>query len=269
MSATTLHPEVLFTRPGADVHAPRWMRHLSPKTATLRQVQVLDDLPEVTVVELAAPETAVEERALLKVIGDRHQNTKGPSKVVLVFRQAKPQPKAQHLRRLLSHFERAVDVEFAVGAKEAALAIEGAYAKILVDRDNAQAPPRPVHSSDPLGEVRSVLAATADLRTGSGRLSAQRVAGVFDVSSAELAKLLGRSRQAVSKTDDAESIQRGLLPFARVARLRAVLSEAEFRSWLNLPNDQLGGRSPRAAIREGQVEAVADLADDMLTGNPI
>lgn len=101
--------------------------------------------------------------------------------------------------------------------------------------------------TDPLGQLKSVLAATADLRSDSGRLSVQKTADLFDLSTAELARHLGRSRQAVSKTDDADSIQTGLLPFARSAGLRAVLSEADFRSWLNLRarGPRRSGRRPR------------------------
>jgi hypothetical protein len=151
--------------------------------------------------------------------------------------------------------------------KEAASAVEEAFAKVLPSREGVEVR-QPTHP-DPLGRIKGVLAATAGLRSESGRLSAQRIARVFDLSVAEVARLVGRSRQAVSKTDDAESMQEGLLPFARIARLRAVLSERDFRIWLNLPNDQLGGQSPRAAIRGGYTEAVADLADDMLTGSPV
>ena len=121
---------------------------------------------------------------------------------------------------------------------------------------------------NPLGKLARVISATSDLRAGSGRLSAKRIAAAFGLSVAELAKQLGRSRQAVSKTDDAESIQEGLAPFARVARLRAVLAGEDFRAWLHLPNEQLDGRSPSAVIREGGVEAVAELAEDMLSGSP-
>ncbi len=125
-----------------------------------------------------------------------------------------------------------------------------------------------LEGSDPLGNLASVIAATSGLRAESGRLSAQRIAASFGLSVAELAKLLGKSRQAVSKTADAESIQEGLAPFARIARLRAVLSDEDFRAWLHLPNELLDGHSPSTVIRDGKAGVVADLAEDMLSGSP-
>src|SRR5215469_2544685 len=55
---------------------------------------------------------------------------------------------------------------------------------------NETAPPRP----SPLDEIREVLAATADLRTRGGNLSAERVASLYGVSMNQLAGWLGKSR---------------------------------------------------------------------------
>jgi len=94
------------------------------------------------------------------------------------------------------------------------------------------------------------------------------VASVFGLSVAELAALIGRTRQTASKTPDADSLQPLLQPFERVARVRAVLSQNDFRKWLHLANDELDGRTPLEAIRHGKVAVVADLVEDMLTGSP-
>ncbi len=123
-------------------------------------------------------------------------------------------------------------------------------------------------AKDPLSQVKHVIAATADLRSPSGRLSAKRIAGAFGVSTAELAGLLGRKRQTVAKTDDAKSLQADLRPFERVAQLRSVLPGADFRRWLNFANEQLDRLTPLDAIRQGHAAAVADLAENMLVGNP-
>ncbi|HEX9731754.1 MAG TPA: hypothetical protein VGG06_07165 [Thermoanaerobaculia bacterium] len=40
------------------------------------------------------------------------------------------------------------------------------------------------------------------------------------------------------------------------------------RAWLRTPNELLDGRSPWAVIRDGNVESVAELAEDMLSGSP-
>lgn len=121
---------------------------------------------------------------------------------------------------------------------------------------------------DPLRRLKSTIAATADLRAASGRLSARRVAEAFGLTLAQLAAAVGKARQTVWKTDDAEALQPRLFAFERTARLRTVLSESDFRSWLNMPNEQLGDHTPIELIRDGKADTVADLAEDMLTGNP-
>ncbi len=185
--------------------------------------------------------------------------------ILFVFKAGKLKLDAQVLSDVLAFFQRFTDVEFARGAEQAAFAVQQAQAKLLLSRSRAARTGKRRHS---LGRLEREISATSDLRSASGRLSARLVAGEFGLSVAELAKLLGRSRQAVSKTDDAESIQAGLAPFARSARLRAVLQSEDFRAWLHLPNEQLEGRSPSAMIREGGVETVAELAEDMLSGSP-
>jgi uncharacterized protein (DUF2384 family) len=47
-----------------------------------------------------------------------------------------------------------------------------------------------------------------------------------------------------------------------------VLSDEDLRAWLRTPNELLDGRSPWAVIRDGNVESVAELAEDMLSGSP-
>jgi Protein of unknown function (DUF2384) len=113
-----------------------------------------------------------------------------------------------------------------------------------------------------------VVKATEDLRAKSGRLSANNVAFVFGLSAAELAALVGRTHQTMSITPDAESLQPLLQPFERVARIRAVLRGNDFRKWLHRGNEELDGRTPLEAIRQGKVGLVADLVEDMLTGTP-
>jgi hypothetical protein len=125
-----------------------------------------------------------------------------------------------------------------------------------------------VDRDDPLGRLKSVIAATADLRAPSGRLSARRVAEAFGLTLAQLAAAIGKARQTVWKTDDAEALQPRLFPFERIARLRTVLPESDFRSWLNMPDGQLDDRTPIELLRNGEADTVADLAEDMLTGIP-
>lgn len=117
--------------------------------------------------------------------------------------------------------------------------------------------------------LRDTLASTADLREASGKLSAKRVTGLFGLSLTQFASLLGRNKQTVSKTPDAETLQAGLREFERIARLRGPLGgDAEFRQWLRTPSPLLENRTPLELVRAGQAPQVADFVEDMLTGSP-
>jgi hypothetical protein len=124
--------------------------------------------------------------------------------------------------------------------------------------------PRP----SPLDQVNEIVNATGDLRVASGNLSAEAVASVFGVSVSQLAGWLGRSRQSLNKTPDADSVQNELGFFERVARLRAAVSKDGFLKWLRMPNSQLDDRKPLELLGSGERQVVADLVDDMLTGAP-
>ena len=121
----------------------------------------------------------------------------------------------------------------------------------------------------PLDKFKSVRDVTRDLRLSNGNLSADRVAKVFGVSISQLAKWMGRTRQSVSKTPDAESLQEALGYFERIARLRQVTRDAsEFRKWLRAPQASVAGENPMELLRRGEWQALADLVDDILTGTP-
>jgi hypothetical protein len=125
--------------------------------------------------------------------------------------------------------------------------------------------PRP----SPLDQVRSIVAATKHLRGPSGNLSAPAVAQLFGVSVSKLAKWLHRSRQSLNKSPEADSLQQELSYFERIARLGAVLDDPnDFRKWLRMPNLELDGQTPMQLLDQGRWQVVADLVDDMLTGNP-
>ncbi len=266
MSTSTLdRPNVLLTGPGQGVSVPRWASGMAPRTATAEQVDGLRRLPVLTFVQTKAPKAILKHETFLQRLAAQHDRTPGPAKIVFVFDPAKRSAKAQELAQVLAYFHRIADVQFARGPAEAAFAFEQAWAKIMLGE---QRPAPQLASTDTLGKVRTVVAATADLRSDSGKLSAQRVAAAFGLSVADLAALIGRKRQTVSKTDDADSLQAALFPFERIARLRTVLPAADFRRWLNMPNSQLDRRPPLDVIRADQIGVVADLADDMLTGSP-
>jgi hypothetical protein len=264
MSAATANsPHLLLTAPGAEVTVPPWMRDWSPRTIPGNRVGTLRRLPDITVVDAPEPSSVLRSERFLSTLAARHAKTPGPSKVLFVFRHRKTPTDVGQLEQLLAFFDRFRDVEFARGADQAAFALQESWAKLLRDQATEEAAAR-----GPFAELAAGLALTADLRSGSGRLSAEKVAGCFGLSVAELARLLGRSRQAVSKTDDAESTQRALAPFERIARLRAALPGVAFSSWLNADNELLDDQTPLARIRAGAAAEVADVADDMLSGAP-
>jgi hypothetical protein len=127
------------------------------------------------------------------------------------------------------------------------------------------APPR----KSPLDQMKAVMDATVDLREANGNLSAGRVAKVFGVSLSQLAEWLGRTKQALSKTPDADSLQEPLGFFERVARLRMITQgDAEFRKWLRAPHELLDNAPPLKLLAQREWQALADYVEDILTGNP-
>jgi hypothetical protein len=120
-----------------------------------------------------------------------------------------------------------------------------------------------------LDEIKEIIDSTRDLRAASGNLSATAIASAFGVSINQLAVWLGRTRQAICKTPDADSLQNELGLFERVARLRVVVAKDRFLKWLRMPNSQLEGDRPLDLLAKGERQVVADLVTDMLTGSPI
>jgi uncharacterized protein (DUF2384 family) len=121
----------------------------------------------------------------------------------------------------------------------------------------------------PLDKLKNVMDATKDLRLPNGNLSAELIAKLYGISLSQLAGWLGRTKQALSKTPDADSLQSVLGYFERVARLRIETeNDAEFRKWLRMPNDTLGNRTPFDLMKAGRWQDMADKVDDMLTGMP-
>lgn len=159
----------------------------------------------------------------------------------------------------------------------AALVNELTLAKQRIDRllrkaeaalpDNAKRSGTGAHASA-LDQVKAVTAATSKLRAPNGNLSAEPVAKLYGVSLSQLAEWLGRTRQAVTKTPDADSLQEPLSAFERAARLTLVISPEAFRKWLRTPNASLDGKRPLDLLADGQGRMVGELVEDMLTGAP-
>ncbi len=264
-TATSSYPTTLLTSPSAPLSIPNWARPYAPSIAKPSGVARLQRLPELTIVRAKALGALLAFDSFLDHLSDRFEKTPEPSKIVFCFESKGPLETSAQLVELFERFSRPFDLEIGQGARGGAAAALEASAKIAAVRNRMAHRPSRV---DVLGELKEVIAATADLRAESGRLSAKLVADAFGLSVAELSQLLERSRQAVSKTPDAESLQPLLRPYERAARLRAALSPEEFSKWLNMANDQLEESAPVDLIRQGRVSIVADLAEDMLTGSP-
>lgn len=263
------HPSTILTSPTGQAAVPRPLRRYHPRVTKASALRALKRLPEVTVVRSERIDVLLSHEAFLRELSDRFEQTPQPSKVVFLFESRAPTANAQEgakqLVTLFDYFSRPFDLEIATGVDAAEDAFREALAKIVATGKRVG---QASGHKDPLGHLKRVIDATSDLHASSGKLSATSVAEAFGLSVAELAAVIGRSRQAVSKTPDSDSVQPLLRPFERVARLRAKLSTEDFRTWLHLANEQLGKRTPVELIRDGRVAVVADLAEDMLTGSP-
>jgi len=121
----------------------------------------------------------------------------------------------------------------------------------------------------PLDQMRAVMESTSDLREANGNLSAARVAKVFGVSLGQLAGWLGRTKQALSKTPDADSLQEALGYFERVARLRMITNgDPNFRKWLRIPHELLDNAPPLKLLAKHEWQVLADYVEDILSGSP-
>jgi uncharacterized protein (DUF2384 family) len=119
-----------------------------------------------------------------------------------------------------------------------------------------------------LDAVHELIKATEDLRGPNGNLSSKAIAEAFGVSMNQLATWVRRSRQALAKTPDADSLQDQLAFFERIARLRVVMPQDRFLKWLRMPHHQLDHKSPIDLIAGGEQQIVVDFVEDMLTGAP-
>ncbi len=104
----------------------------------------------------------------------------------------------------------------------------------------------------------------------SGRVDARRIAAFFDLSLAEVARLLGRSPQSVHKTPDAPALQEPLSALVRIASsLTALFGTTEnARVWLNAPHPDLDNARPIELVRRRKAAVAAELLEDALRGHP-
>jgi uncharacterized protein (DUF2384 family) len=130
-----------------------------------------------------------------------------------------------------------------------------------------RSPVQPAQASALAGS-RLLDETTRFLRNANGMLDAAKVADLFTLKPAELAPLLGVSKQAFSTTTTSPNYQAKLETLERIARLLAAIdgSQERFKQWVRTPNRTYGNRSPLQLIRDGQAQFVADHIEGYMSG---
>jgi hypothetical protein len=117
--------------------------------------------------------------------------------------------------------------------------------------------------------LERTLLSAHDLKTG--RYDARRLAAVLDITSKEMAAIVGYTPTGLSKNPTSPRLQPQLRNLVMlINRLRDLLDgRMEFvRIWLKAPHPYLDGRAPLAYLQEGKFEAVDTLVHLMETGQP-
>jgi hypothetical protein len=264
----TMPDIVLATRRGGAAK-PRLPKDWNVRSVTLKTLVKNSKFAPITIVDTLNPKVFTGNRDFTRALAKRFEEGSRSHFLVLTFEEEttiEPDVKV----KLLMTFAHPERVEISEDIRAMPRLVENLAAKIrALDEREANGTSREPRLS-PLDEVRGVLFASRDLRVQNGNLSASAIARVFGISLNALARLLGRTRQALNKTPDADSLQTELSFFERVARLRAALrDDAEFRQWLRIPRAELSGETPLRWMARKRWQALADLVDDMLTGAPV
>jgi DNA-binding NarL/FixJ family response regulator len=121
-----------------------------------------------------------------------------------------------------------------------------------------------------LGRPELQVQAVEKLHNNQGRLDANLIAKLFDLSMTDIAANAGVSRQALAKTPDSLSVQNSLFQFERLAcsLLMITGSERGLKIWLNSPNKRFDQHTPLEIIKLGKVAMLADWVDDARLGSP-
>ncbi len=261
---------VSFVWPRKVKQVPAWALHrreLLTIAQTVQDACAVSEMPDLVVLPSAHERYA--ERTEVRNLIDRLNS--GLNHTFLVCNIEKLPLYADEVDPLLRGYP-VSRLEFALGQSELESAFEKALLKWqLLGQETSKPQPNSKLSQfpdDPLGESQVLTDVTRDLRSATGRLSAAAIATLFGISQARLAQVLGKNRATVNKTPDAPALQPLLHDFERIARLRVIFSDEDFRAWLNRPNDLLDGETPLALILQGYAIDVADFAENMLTGAP-
>jgi hypothetical protein len=221
--------------------------------------------PSITVIE-TDDNFSVYRGVIQKLSADQARSSVPTYAVVYTLTKTAAQKRhvVRERRHLLAQFACPDWVEIATSRQSVEDALANFLAKCQINQAKREAP-----RSSPLDTIQAVIEATADLRESGGNLSAKKIADLYDITMAELARLLGRTPQALSKTPDADAIQNDLAYFERIARLRLRLKDDDsFRKWLRMKSERLDGDSPLKIIQQKHWQEMADYVDDLLTGAP-
>jgi hypothetical protein len=254
---------------------PRWAKGFNASDTTLDELSHRKSLSGIVVVQDAGSKLMVHSKLMEHVreqisrLASHVWKSSDPVRLVLNFPSPPAPPEA--LTRALRLFPLSISrVEVAYGNEDLRRSLVKALAKYQIESEETknQLVESEETKNDALSQAREVIAATRPLLTKRGRLSAKAVASKFDIPWTRFARQIGSTKQAVDKTPDSAALQPALRPYERVARLRAVLKDPDFRAWLNRANVHLDNQTPLGLIENGRVEIVADLVESMLTGTP-
>jgi hypothetical protein len=103
----------------------------------------------------------------------------------------------------------------------------------------------------------------------SGRFDALRLAGALNVSTRQMAHIVGYSPSGLRKNPDAERLQPRLANL--VQRLKSLMEGCLDYAliWLKAPHPDLGGETPLGFLEQGYIDQVETLIYAMETGQPL
>ncbi len=104
----------------------------------------------------------------------------------------------------------------------------------------------------------------------TGRIDAAAVAHYLELPLKQLAGALDANYPSVHKTPDAPALQEKL---ALIKRSLAILSDAvgdrkTILAWLNSPHEDLGMKTPKQVILDGQADALRTMLENSIAGIP-
>jgi len=261
--------EIVFLTQAANAKPPDSLIEHDVRTIPFAGARQLRKIAPITIVDARDPHQLNAWKEIARLFARKSSPDQFHRLVLLLAGNRDIDP--ADARSLIAPFARTDCVEFSFDDAIGGL-IDSIHLKwrILAHQDmiHADAPRPAAPRPSPLDGVKAIIASSRALRTAGGKLSADMIAKLYGISISKLAQWIGRSRQAMAKTPDADSLQNHLGYFERVARLRTVTSDTGFRKWLRIPNAQLDGARPLDLMAGDERQIVVDLVDDILTGSP-